>query len=44
MKDKLPIDITELVFRMPFMTVKNKWQIASQAKQGKLKIFKIFIC
>ena len=27
-------DLAKLVFRIPFMTVKSKWQIASQAKQG----------
>ena len=26
--------MTELVFRIPFMSVKNKWQIASLTKQG----------
>ena len=26
--------MAELVFRLPFTAVKNKWQIASQAKQG----------
>ena len=35
LKIKLPpIDMTELVFRIPFMAVENKWQIASQAKQA----------
>ena len=34
MKIKLPIDMTERVFRISFMGVKNKWQIASQVKRG----------
>ena len=47
LKFKLPIEMTELVSGKPFMEVKSKWQIASQAKWGcseKLKIFKIFLC
>ena len=34
LKVEMAKDMTELVFRTPFMAMKNKWQISSQAKQG----------